>query len=90
MARLSPKPGRFVRIDKARKIRAVISVSAQPLAVNGDDRGFAVCIDVGRQKRYCASGRNPRAALAAAFRRAAVQTEARSGAFAGFTRRRKR
>jgi hypothetical protein len=82
-----------LRGDRPVKLRTLKSqVFVGRTGLGGSD-AFSACVYVGNQKAgqgHCAEGRNPRAALASAFRLAASKTAGRSGAFAGLRRKRRK
>lgn len=74
-----------------RKVNSWIEVGRKPYDVSGKG-AFMACAKVGygnvrrgqpSNLGVCASGKNPRKAIAAVLRKAAAQVGARTGAFAG-------
>lgn len=96
MGRLHSKVKRISTKDGGRR---VVQTSIDITRTNRDgkstgNQNFLACVRIGgkwgrKPKSGCSYGKNPRAALAAALRRAAENVASRGGAFAGYKRRRK-
>jgi len=68
-----------------RRLASVVSIERN---YQGDKEAFTACVRIGdrasfKTRERCATGKNPRKALAAALRNLARATSARKGAFRG-------
>ena len=86
------RPRKRVPGHYGRKVRSKIFITRSPPPFPA---GFEACVVIGSAVSTsggiaCATGKNPRKALAAALRKAASRVSKRRGAFAGMKKRRRK